>query len=334
MKVVYKIILAIAVLLTTVSCNNKATSFSLPSTQDSFGKTVVYNNKVDILFVIDNSRSMLQYQQRLAARIPDMINTLNQLGMDYHVAVTTTTMAADASTYPMTRQILGNPKYLTAANINLLASRLNVGESGSDLNRGLDSLVYVTGVYANSQAPDFLRSDAFFSVIFLGDSDDLSSEFGNPDRNDFINYMNQFRPDFKEGGRAWIANYIGTISANQTCDNLGGVVSVGVKYMKLVNVSGGVNASICSNDFTTALSNIKARIVERITAYRLKDIPNKSTIRVFMGSAEIFEDAVNGWTLETETSADKVVYIIKFHGSAIPSSEQVVKIDYRPAGAS
>ena len=48
------------------SCSNKATSFSLPSTQDSFGQVITRNNKVDILFVIDNSASMMQYQQRLA----------------------------------------------------------------------------------------------------------------------------------------------------------------------------------------------------------------------------------------------------------------------------
>lgn len=333
MKAFYKIAASLLLLVTVVACNNKATSFSLPSTQDSFGQTVVYNNKVDILFLIDNSKSMLQHQQRLAARVPDMINALNQLHMDYHVAVTTTTMTTNSSTYPMTRQIVGNPKYLTSANINQLGSRLVAGESGSDNERGLDALAYVTGAYASSQAPGFLRSDAFFSVIILGDEDDQSSEFGDGSKNDFVDYMNTFRPDFKEGGRAWIANYIGTIS-NQSCDNLGASPSVGTKYMKIVDASGGVKASICSSDFTSALTNIKARIVERITTYHLKDIPDKTTIRVSVGGVEIFEDAVNGWTLESETSNGRVVYMIKFHGTAIPAADQQINVDYRAAGAS
>lgn len=333
MKAFLKPTILLVSLFTMASCNNKATSFSLPSTNDSFGQTVVYNNKVDILFVIDNSKSMLQHQQRLAARVPDMINALNQLRMDYHVAVTTTTMTTNASTYPMTRQILGTPKYLTASNINLLAARLVNGTAGSDNERGLDALAYVTGVYANSQAPGFLRSDAFFSVIILGDEEDQSSEFGDGSSNDFINYMNSFRPNFKDGGRAWIANFIGTI-ANESCDNLGGTPSKGIKYMKLVDYSNGVKESICSNDYTVALANIKARIIERITEYRLKDIPDKLTIRVTVGGVTIFEDAANGWTLETETVSGKIIYIIKFHGAAIPAADQQVNVDYRTAGAS
>ncbi len=333
MKAFLKITFVFLALLAAASCGGKATSFSLPSTQDSFGQTVVYNNKVDILFVIDNSSSMLQHQQRLASRVPDMINALNQLHMDYHVAVTTTTMTTNATTYPMTRQILGSPKFLTSANINQLANRLVTGDKGSDNERGLDALAFATGSYAATQAPGFLRSDAFFSVIFLGDEEDQSSEFGDGSRDDFVKYMNTFRPDFKEGGRAWIANFIGTV-ANESCDNLGGTPSRGAKYMKLVDVSGGVKESICNNDYTNALSNIKARIVERITAYRLKDVPDKSTIRVSVAGVEIFEDPVNGWTLETETSNGKVVYILKFHGTAIPAADVQINVDYKPAGAS
>lgn len=320
------------ILLGTSACNNKATNFSLPSTSQTFGQVVTYNKKVDILFVIDNSKSMTQHQQRLSARVPDMISTLNSLGMDYHVAVTTTTMAT-SSVYPMTRQIVGMPKYLTSANVNLLSDRIVAGESGSDNERGLDAMAFVTGAYASAQAPGYLRSDALFVVIFLADENDNSTEFGNADNDDFIKYMNAFRPPFKEGGRAWMANYIGTIQ-NQSCDNLGGFVSIGTKYMKLVDASNGIKESICAADLSSAVSNIKARIVDVITAYRLKDVPNKSTLKVSVGGVQISEDAVNGWTLETETSATKVVYIIKFHGSAIPTGEEAINIDYIPAGAS
>lgn len=330
-KLIYVTITATALFLTT-SCNDKATSFDIPSTSQSFGQVVTYNNKVDILFVIDNSKSMTQHQQRLSARVPDMINTLNSLQMDYHVAVTTTTMAQSGN-YPMTRQIIGTPKYLTSENIQLLADRIIAGESGSDNERGLDALAFVTGNYAVTQAPGFLRSDALLSVIFLADENDNSAEFGNGDSDYFINYMNKLKPDFKEGGRAWVANYIGTIT-NQNCDNLGGFVSVGTKYMKLVSASNGVNESICSADLSNAVANIKARIIDMVTAYRLKDVPNKSTIRVFVAGAAIPENAANGWTLETELSNGHTVYIIKFHGTAVPAADQTVNVDYTPAGAS
>ena len=85
--------LAVVCVLNLLSCSNRATSFALPSEQGGFSGQLFYNNKVDILFVVDNSKSMLQYQQRLSARMQDMVTTLNDLKMDYQVAVTTSTMA-------------------------------------------------------------------------------------------------------------------------------------------------------------------------------------------------------------------------------------------------
>ncbi len=330
MKNLNKITLFVSALLIATGCSNRATSFSIPSTSQSFGQSTTYNRKVDILFVIDNSKSMLQHQQRLAARVPDMINALNNLGMDYHVAVTTTTMA-NTSTYPMTRQIVGEPKFLTQNNINLLSDRLLVGDSGSDNERGLDALAFVTGPYASQFAPGFLRSDALFVVNFLGDENDNSSEFGNGTTNDFVNYMNRFKPTFSDGSRAWLANYIGTLQ-NQNCDFLGGYVSIGENYIRLVDASGGVKESICVGDLTGAVSNIKARIIDRITAYRLKDAPNKATIRVSVGGRTISEDAANGWTLISEIDGNgKTAFLIKFHGAAIPQDGDSVTVDYTPA---
>ena len=251
-----------------LGCSNRATSFALPSTEQTFGQVITYNNKVDLLFVIDNSSSMMQHQQRLSAKIPDMVTTLNSLKMDYHVAVTSTTMTTNLASYPMSRQILGEPKYLTSSNINLLANRLLVGESGSDLERGLDAMAYATGSYGATSAPGFLRNDALFVAIFMGDEDDQSSEFGNTSSNDFVNYMNKIKPSFKEGGQAWIANYIGTLQ-NQNCDNLGGHVSIGTNYLRLVEASKGIKESICTGDLSLAVTNIKARIIDQLTQFRL-----------------------------------------------------------------
>jgi hypothetical protein len=313
-----------------MACSNRATSFAIPSTSQSFGQVVTYNRKVDILFVVDNSKSMLQYQQRLAARIPALISALNKLGMDYHVAVTTTTMALN-SNYPMSRQIVGEPKYLTPGNINLLSDRLLVGDSGSDNSRGLDALTFVTGNYAAQFAAGFLRADALFVVNIIGDENDNSAEFGTSSSNDFVNYMNNFRPLNKDGSQGWLANYIGT-TQNQTCDFLGGFVSIGENYIRLVDASHGVKESICAGDLSAAVSNIKARIIDRITAYRLNSEPNKATIRVAVAGREIFEDAVNGWTLEQQLGANgKYILFIKFHGAAVPNDGDGISVDFTPA---
>ena len=321
--------------LLATSCSNRATSFDLPSENTGFSGQIFYNNKVDVLFVVDNSKSMLQYQQRLAARVSDMVSTLNSLKMDYRVAVTTTTMSTNTSTYPLSRKLVGSPVYLTAANINTLAERLIVGESGSDLERGLDAMRHVISPeYLSSINSDFIRADALFAVVFISDEVDMSSEYGNPNNNDFINYLNSRKPQFDSGARAWIANYIGILT-NQSCDNLGGYVAIGTQFLKLVDESNGSKSSICNADLSAAVSNIKARIVDQLTAYRFPDMPNKATIQVTVGGRAISEDAQNGWTLETEKGGSgQTIYILKFHGTAIPAADQYVDVKYKPAGAS
>lgn len=319
--------------LALMGCGGSASSFHLPTEDASFSGEVFYNNKVDILFVVDNSKSMLQYQQRLSKQIDILTTTLNSLKMDYRVAVTTSTMASNTATYPMTRKLIGSPCYLTKENINLLASRLVPGESGSDLERSLDAMAYVTSKsYLSSIGSDFMRDGALFSVIFISDEQDQSNEFGNPNTNDFINYLNQRKPNFENGARAWLANYIGNLTS-KSCDQLGIDPGVGTQFIKLVDESKGVKSSICNLDLSATVSNIKARIVDQITAYRFKEVPNKSTIKVTIGGTAVHEDASNGWTLETEVVAGKTNYLLRFHGTAIPAADQDVNVQYKPNGA-
>ena len=315
-----------------VSCSNQATHFGLPSTQQSFGQVITFNNKVDILFMVDNSKSMTQYQQRLSSKIPDMISALNSLKMDYHVAVTSSTMTTNLANYPMSRQLLGSPKFLTQENISLLSDRLLVGDAGSDLNRGLDAIAFVTGPYAARFAPGYLRNDALFVVVMLGDEDDRSSEFGVADSDDFVNYMNKIKPPFADGSRAWIANLIGTTQA-QTCDNLGGYLAIGVNYLRLVTGSNGIKESICSGDLSVAVSNIKARIIDQLTRFKLKSAPVKSSIRVSISGRTISEGSSDGWTLENELVGTRTNYFIQFHGVSIPAADENVNVDFTPAGA-
>lgn len=318
-----------------LGCENTPSSFTLPQQNDAFSGAVFYNNKVDILFVVDNSPSMLQYQQRLSARVNDMITALNNLGMDYRVAVTTSTMTTNTANYPLTRMLVGSPVYLTRSNIGLLPSRIIVDEKGSDLERGLDAMKYVTSTsYLNSIGSDFIRDEALLTVIFISNEVDQSSEFGNPDTADFVNYLNSRKPQFDSGARAWLANYIGILT-NQSCDALGGHVSIGTQFIRLVDASNGVKSSICSADLASAVSNIRSRIIDQITAYRFASRPDKASIQVSVGGQTVVEDVVNGWTLETEIGGSgQTLYILKFHGNSVPAANEKVVVTFKNYGAS
>lgn len=328
-----KNIFIITLIASLFGCKNASTGFQLPSQNEGFSGQIFYNNKVDILFVVDDSKSMLQYQQRLASKVGSMIDQLNSLKMDYRVAVTTSTMSKNLTSYPQSRKLVGYPYYLTAQNINQLSERLIVGEAGSDLERSLDAMKYVTSTdYLNSIQSDFMRSDALFTVIFISDEADMSSEFGNPNSRDFINYLNSRKPNFPSGARAWQANYIGILT-NQSCDILGGNVSIGSQFIALVDESKGSKTSICNPDLSLAVSNIKARIIDQLTAYRFNVEPNKSSIVVTVGGRAIFEDTVNGWTLLSEVISGQTQYYLKFNGTAIPAADEFVDVKFKPFGA-
>lgn len=305
--------------------------FGLKSQSEQFSQSVTYNNKVDILFVVDNSTSMNDHQTELSRNVPDLINRLNALKMDYHIAVTSTTMSTDTTRFPMTRQLLGSPKYLTNANIGALASRLLVGDTGSDSERGLLAMEHVLSEsYLNSVAPSFLRRDALLSVIFIGDEDDFSVN----DPTYYENFLNRLKPPFNEGGRAWIANFIGVIRASTSCDTLGTHVSAGSRYISLVDRSGGVKSSICERNLVPAVSEIKARIVEILSAFRLDSEPKIETIRVLVGGVPISNDPVDGWTYEKQTDTNgKTGHFLKFHGRSVPAADAAISVDYDPVSS-
>lgn len=336
MKTILKVMTLLTFATSLWSCSSTTTGFSLPTESVDFTGGVVLNKKVDILLVVDNTPSMIQHQQNIAAQLPDLTNALNALKMDYRFAVTTTSMSGgNNACAPVARKLQGSPLYLTEQNINLLFERFVVGSAGCSLERGLDAMAWVTSpAYLNSVSSDFIRSDALFVVIFISDEQDASSEFGDGTSDDFVKLLNQRKPAFDDGSRAWIANYIGTLNMNNTCDAGGGSSSVGSNYVRLVDASLGVKSALCNLDLAVAVSNIKARIVDHLQSYRFKEEPNKTTITVAIGGKAIHEDPVDGWTLEKEVRADgSEQFILKFHGAAIPAADVPVSVVYKPLNA-
>jgi hypothetical protein len=316
------------VCLFAYSCSPTSSNFSVPSSEVNFTGAIELNKKVDILFVIDNTSSMLQHQKRIAGQLKLLTDSLNSLKMDYRFAVTTTSMGLPSQSCPDdTRSLIGQPAYLTEKNIGILQDRFLVGKSGCDLERGLDAMALVISKsYLESINSDFIRDDALLVVNFISDEEDKSNEFGNSSTDDFIRILNQRKPSFKDGSQGWIANLIGTINPLVTCDQLGAIPNVGNKYLKLVDYSNGVKSSICNLDMSTSVSNIKSRIIGQLTTYRFQDEPDKATIDVSVGDRRIFEDETNGWTLDIEFNK----FILRFNGNAIPKADEKVRVIYTP----
>ncbi len=313
-----KIVFIIGMIACMSACSKS--QYSLPDSSQQFGQSVKYNNKVDVVLLVDNSSSMDTYQNKLAQQAPGMIQALNSFGMDYQLVVVTTDMRAGGNG----GSYVGNPQILVPGTQNLsniLTARIKQGTGGSDQERGLESIEA-----ALNNQPSFLRSDALLAVIALSNEDDHSPD----NSNHFISYLDQLKPKFNGFTQAWIVNFIGVPNLQSSCSTaLDGIYKEpGLKWISLAEYSGGLVQPICDTTLAEAVSNIRKRIVEVLTEFSLGREPVLGTIVVKINGVTIPESNENGWEYIAEGNR------VRLHGSVIPTSAaDIISIDFKPATA-
>lgn len=314
-------------LLALNACGPKAANFAiLPASQTTFQGSVA-NNKVDILWVIDNSGSMAPKQANLAAGFRDFIDVFDTKGFDYRMAVVTTDLLADDGDFQ------GAVKVLTNSTPNLEAEfQTNVerGFHGAANAQGLDaSLLALSQAKLTTTNSGFLRDEAHLAIIYLSDADDNDSAATT---DDVVNFLEALKPDkFDVLARTYKNNY--TISAvvapsfpDAGCTALygAGTYERGTKFIQLANATNGSVASICEASFAAGLTTLSQRIAEAITEIPLAREPEVSTIHIQFNGVTVPQDATNGWTYES--AGQKIV----FHGNAIPTDNTSISINYTP----
>lgn len=313
-----------------ISCQ-EGQQFGLEQQSQVFDQSAVYNNKVDVVFMVDDSSSMASHQNRLSAAIPDLIQKLLSLKLDMHFAVVSSNMAGNTNGKPADGgKFLGSPKYLTSSTANLastLAARIKVGEGGSNNERGMESLVTaLSAPHIINEGVGFLRQEAYLVVIALTDEEDNSLVPGGASQTMiyYTRFFDQLKPQTVPGVKNWVINVIGKLSLSTSCSSFSESGSISEPYMSLATYSGGLKTSLCTSDLTGAVANIKARLIEIVTDYRLNKIPNVESIRVLLNGQVVPRSQANGWDYISSINS------IRFYGSYIPTADASIKIDFTP----
>jgi hypothetical protein len=161
-------------------------------------------NKMDLVFVVDDSGSMQEEQSNLATNFPMFASLLssyvtpNGEKIDYRIAVTTTgkdimyTVQNGPITLPMNEDgdngaFRNNcnmtKRFLEPTDANMqqvLSCRANVGTSGPGFEMPLLMTKWALGErVADNTNAGFLRDDALLGVVILTDEDDASTTQNN-----------------------------------------------------------------------------------------------------------------------------------------------------------
>lgn len=307
----------------TSACNQQ--QFGVQSVNQQFDQQVTYAKDVDVLWVIDTSRSMDEHQDLLAQQMDIFVDALKGTELNFQIAATTMDMGSGGEKGKFVAQD-GTPAILRGDNPqlkSLLEGRIRLGQAGSLVERGREAMKAALSSPNITTGPNqgFLRPNALLVVIFLTNEEDESAE------TDYAGFLDQIRPPLASGERSWIAHFMGVTPDDPSCKTSKfDYSSVGYKYIDLVNQSSGAVESICDANFARALTNVKARVLEIATEFKLDRKPIISSIRVVVNGQAVPESADNGWTYFEANNS------IRFHGTAVPKPGSGIKIDFDPDG--
>ncbi|HSM91330.1 MAG TPA: hypothetical protein VLT47_00500 [Anaeromyxobacteraceae bacterium] len=150
--------------------------------------------QTDVLFVIDDSDSMGEEQANLQANLGSFVSALKSspVAQDFHVGVTTTSVANFTSTADLTGQAgalisnvpAGSPAVLDGASPSFVSdfrARVSVGTGGSGKEQPFRAMERaLSNPLLSGANAGLLRPGARLAVVFLSDEDDCSDSFDPP----------------------------------------------------------------------------------------------------------------------------------------------------------
>lgn len=322
-----KLVLFIATpLLLMTACGQQGSVFDILPTGQTFQGTVT-SNKIDVLWVVDNSGSMLTKQQNLANSFDTFMNTFTTKNYDFRMAIVTTdtraTPTGEGGEFQGVPTVIDNN---TVNFANVFKTNVVVGATGDANAKALDAInTSMSSSLLAGANTGFLRSDAKLIVIILSDADDNDSTATVAST---IAFLDTLKPDTTDSatGRS-IDNYtVSVVIDDQT--NPGPTPCVGsedgVKFRNIASQTGGTIMDICAANFADGLAELSEDIAQFVSQVLLKFEPQVSTLSVIVDGTEIPNDETNGFSYVA--SGNKIV----FNGTAIPNQNSTISVFYTP----
>ncbi|MBI3183723.1 MAG: choice-of-anchor D domain-containing protein [Myxococcales bacterium] len=293
--------------------------------------------KVDLLFVVDNSGSMMEEQQSLAQNFASLLSSAQASGADYHLGVTTTGLdpspggwavcpgGVDGGESGRLFPVVGStPRIITPATpaaAQVFAANVQVGWCHWN-EQGLEAAYRALSAPLVSSADDprtpqpadgnqgFLRPDAKLAIVVVSDEEDFSPQ---P-----VEFYATFFRSLKANDPA-LLSFSAIVGPGNlaTCPTAS---SSGLRYAKLAQDTGGVTESICTQNWADSLKNISSNAFGPRRRFPLTETPeDPATITV----------EVNGQPLSAGWSYDPSSNSVVFDSASSPAAGSLVEVTYR-----
>jgi hypothetical protein len=260
----------------------------------------VTSTKLDVLFVVDNSGSMAEEQEKLGQRISSFINTLQ--GVDWRIGVTTTDVS-DGAFGLKGRLLEFSPgvKWIGPSTKNKEELFLNtvVRPESSSCNPECPSgdeqpLKAMTLAFEKHSTENlgFFRDGADIGIIVLSDEDEMSSGGSNATKPAEV----VAKADSIWGEEKRIFTYGMVVKPGDTsCYNAqSGQAKYGTFVAELARITNGMVGSICETDYAPTLGLIAEHAKKLLDYIKLRYIPVVETLEVSFLPEHITDFRVDG----------------------------------------
>lgn len=260
--------------------------------------------QADVLFVVDDSASMVEEQTRLAGNFASFIDAIGGTEADWHLGVVTTDVSG-----PDAGLLRGGVLDPETPDLGASAvEALTVGAAGSRDEQGFEAV----RLAFDGRNPGFLREGARLNVVFFSDEDDVS--FGSPSA--FVELLASRAVGFAVHG------VVGDLPGG--CASGTSAAEAAPRYVEAIDLTSGWRDSICADDYSELLTRVGFEAAGLQDTFPLAAVPQLDSIEVLVDEVRIPARDVDGWTYAPGDNA------IVFHGRAIPRPGMEIAVLYQP----
>ncbi|MFZ5479831.1 MAG: hypothetical protein ACOZNI_23910 [Myxococcota bacterium] len=247
---------------------------------------------IDVLWVIDNSGSMWEEQERIIADVNAYLSRFFAYDLDFHIGVVTTDPDEDG-------HLRGDPPYVTAEMPDAeeeLARAIEVGNGFTGYEQGLYTAELALSEPARSgHNAGFYRDGARLGLVFVSDEPDYSLL----DAQHYVDFFTDLKGD---PARILAAAVVGDRGegCESTCDGSDQTALGGDKYLDVVEAFGGSSTSVCDCDLGPFLDAIGLETTDYARRFPLTHLPQlDAQMEVYVDG----EATPEGWIYDTFSNA-------------------------------